>query len=155
MANGGGFGQPGPRTYEHKDWLTTIKKGIACTIVIWLGLCVGWLAVSLGLWLVAPDSGIIRWFGDRPRVWASVHVWMLLPCLIGMIVWARQELLDEDWTSLSGKHGLSGIMPMTPLVRMVMFLRWLKQDRAQKPKPQNAEIELRARLERIDNEPTE
>jgi hypothetical protein len=46
-----------------------------------------------------------------------------------MIVWAWQELLDEDWTSLQAKHELSGVVPMTLGVRAIFLMRWLFRDR--------------------------
>lgn len=137
-----GLGAPGARTTERKDWLTEIKKGVLLTVITWLALCSLWGILSGCLWLVAPDSGIVRWFLVRPRYWLAVNVGLAIPCLIGLINWARQELLDSDWTSLQGKHGLSGIMPMTPLVRFVLFMRWLKKKpKAEKPAtPVDAEL---------------
>lgn len=151
----GGFGQPGPRTTERKDWLSEIKKGVLLTIVIWMALCLAWLLLSAILWLVAPDCGLVRWFEDRPRVWGAVNLGLGLPCLFGLIVWARQELLDADWTSLQGRHELSGIMPMTPIIRLIMFWQWMRDNRTPRVSAQDAEIELRARLNRSDDdEPT-
>lgn len=127
-----GLGAPGARTTERKDWLSTIKKGVSLTFIIWLGLCGLWFFISATAWLINPHSVLVQWFRDRPRVWLAVNVGLGIPCLIGMITWARQELLDEDWTSLQGKHGLSGIMPMTPFVRLILFARWLRE----KPRPE-------------------
>lgn len=121
-----GLGAPGARTTERKDWLTEIKKGVLLTIVIWLAMCLLWFSVSFIAWLIDPYSTPVQWFRERPRIWLAVNVGLGIPCLFGLIVWARQELLDADWTSLQGKHGLSGIMPMTPFVRLVLFMRWLR-----------------------------
>lgn len=110
----------GARTSEFKTWLTEIKKGISLTILIWLALCLIWFLVSAVVWLVDPYSSIVYWFKERPRLWWAVNVGLGIPCLFGFIVWARQELHDADFTSLQGKHGLSGILPMMPLVRTVM-----------------------------------
>lgn len=144
-----GFGAPGARTTERKDWLTEIKKGVLLTIITWLALCSLWLIVSGFLWLVAPNSGLVRWFLDRPRYWLAVNVGLAVPCLFGLINWARQELLDADWTSLQGKHALSGVMPMTPLVRLVFFVRWLRgQPKEKKPfSPIEAELLMRLKDE--------
>lgn len=110
----------GPRTSETKTWWTTIKKGISLTIILWAVACLIWFLLSFGAWLNDPHSPWVHWFKERPRVWFSVNVYLGIPVLLGTLVWAWQELLDEDFTSLHGKHALSGIMPMTILVRLVM-----------------------------------
>ena len=148
-----GLGAPGARTTERKDWLTEIKKGVLLSIVIWLALCSLWGILSGGLWLVAPNSAIVRWFRVRPRCWFAVNVGLAVPCLFGLINWARQELLDADWTSLQGKHALSGVMPMTPLVRLVFFVRWLRgQPKAEKKPFSPIEAELLMRLKDENDE---
>lgn len=129
-----GLGAPGARTNERKDWLTEIKKGVLLTIIIWLAMCLLWLSISVVAWLIDPRSTIVQWFRERPRIWLAVNVGLGIPCLFGLIVWARQELLDADWTSLQGKHGLSGIMPMTPMVRLVLFARWLWASKHPRPR---------------------
>lgn len=144
-----GFGAPGARTTERKDWLTEIKKGVLLTIITWVALCLLWMIVSGGIWFLFPDSGLVHWFLDRPRWWWAANGALAVPCLIGLINWARQELLDADWTSLQGKHALSGIMPMTPLVRLVFFVRWLReQPKTKKPfSPIEAELLMRLKDE--------
>ena len=144
-----GLGAPGARTTERKDWLTEIKKGVLLTIITWIALCLLWLIVSGGIWFLFPDSKPVRWFLDHPRWWVAANGALAVPCLIGLINWARQELLDADWTSLQGKHALSGIMPMTPMVRLVFFVRWLKgQPKDKKPfSPIEAELLMRLKDE--------
>ena len=139
-----GLGAPGARTTERKDWLSTIKKGVMLTIIIWGSLCLIWLLASAVAWLVAPYSPAVQWFRDRPRFWLAVNIGLGIPCLIGTVIWARQELLDEDWTSLQGKHGLSGVMPMTPMVRLVLFARWLRSTRAPRENKGSMDISYRA-----------
>lgn len=154
MNNRGYLGQPGPRTSEFKTWITEIKKGILLTAIIWAAACLIWLLISAGMQLVAPHSNAVYWFRERPRVWLSIHVWLGIPCLLGLIVWARQELLDADWTSLQGKHGLSGIMPMTPAVRSVLFWKWWRENRPlkiKKSRRQKLEDEYRRKLGKEEN----
>jgi len=150
---GSGWGNSGPRTNEQKNWLTEIKKGILLTIIIWVALCLLWLIVSGGIWFLFPDSKLARWFLDHPRWWVAANGALAVPCLIGLINWARQELLDADWTSLQGKHALSGVMPMTPLVRLVFFVRWLRgQPKAEKKPFSPIEAELLMRLKDENDE---
>lgn len=146
---GSGWGGPGPRTSEEKSWKGEIKKGIVLTFLIWFGLCLIWGISFFGVWFLFPDGKLTRWGLDHPRHLVAVIGPLAILCIIGFIVWARQELFDADWTSLQGKHALSGVMPMTPLVRLVFFVRWLReQPKTKKPfSPIEAELLMRLKDE--------
>jgi len=142
-----GLGAPGARTTERKNWLSEIWKGIVLSFAIWVALCLIWCISSIGFWFLFPDNKIVRWILDHPRWWWVVIGALAIFCLIGFVVWAWQELHDADWTSLQGKHALSGVMPMTPLVRLVFFARWLRgQPKPEKPAKPSIEAELLMRL---------
>lgn len=150
---GSGWGGPGPRTSEQKSWQGEIKKGIVLTFLIWFGLCLIWGISFFGVWFLFPDGKLTRWGLDHPRHLVAVIGPLAILCIIGFIVWARQELFDADWTSLQGKHALSGVMPMTPLVRLVFFVRWLReQPKAEKKNKGSVDLSYRAYFGGDDDE---
>lgn len=147
----------GARTSEFKTWFTEIKKGVLLTILIWAALCMIWFLISAVVWLIDPHSSIVYWFKERPRLWLAINVALGIPCLSGFVIWARQELHDADFTSLQGKHGLSGILPMMPLVRAVMAVgnawMWWRRNRPTKISRKEAlEAEYNRKFGRDEND---
>ncbi len=142
---GGYLGAAGARTSERKSWFGEIAKGLILTLVVWGSLCIIWGMTYLTVLLLSPESKFISYFRSNPRVFWAIDVAIGIPCFIGLVLWALQELGDADWTSLKGNHDLSGIMPMTPAIRGVLFLRWLRKTKPSK-KGSNIEQELADRL---------
>jgi hypothetical protein len=122
----------GPSTSERKNWRGEIAEALVLTALIYLAMCALWGALLWLVWWTEPSAGLVQWFKREPRQWWAVMIGFIFPCLFGFITWARQELLDTDWTSLHGRHELSGIVPMTPIVRVMMLWRWLRGN-GQKP----------------------
>lgn len=149
MTNRGGFGQPGPRTYEQKGWQAEILKPLYLAFGFGILLNLLWCAITALKWLDSDHIWMAKYV-EAPGVWFKVIVieWIIAGVYL-FLKWT-ETFWDDDYTTLTGQHPMLGILPMRPVVRAFLFFWWIRQ----KPKVQkkkSAQFELSARLEGGDD----
>lgn len=147
MRRSGGFGQgPRPITREEKSWQAEILKPLILSFGFGILLNLGWLGYTALQLLDDPYSAWVYQYKDNMGAWWKIIVIQWMVALGYLFMKWTETFWDDDYTTLVGDHPMLGILPMRPIMRLFLFVAWLRGLKKERPKKPDVEAELHMRL---------
>lgn len=122
-----GFGwfRPGPRTSETKSSESELARPVRQAVVMAACSVLACNLMGLALWLWQPEWGVVKWASDNPRRYVVITVVLpVIGAILALFARMKQEIWDPGFDSPNPM--ITRPVPMTGLIRFMMFVSWLR-----------------------------